>query len=176
MNRRHEIERKGWRIANELQSSSEIKGDDEEDTRLLHKMLEKASSYLSKFSWCKSIRQAYFAGGVGGILAIFFFHIDSSRPDVDPWIWVIIGDIPPAYLPLSDCESQSEAYELYTRGMKRWAETVKAGDDPSRYHNIPPVNLPPTCEWADKLSQRLHTLSFTVAPFFTDSEDADLAQ
>jgi hypothetical protein len=170
------LERRGLQIAVALQASSQIEGDDEVDTLLLNKMLEDASSYLSRHSWCASIKQAYFAGGVGGILAIFFFHIDSSRQDVDPWIWVIVGDIPPAYLPLSDCESQAEAYALYTKGMMRWAEIVRAGDDPSRHDNTPPVNVPASREWADRLSQRLHALSFTVAPFFTESEEVDLAQ
>jgi hypothetical protein len=60
--------------------------------------------------------------------------------------------------------------------MTRWAETVKAGDDPRRHDNIPPMNVPATIEFANELSKRLHLLSFTVAPFFTDSDGLEPVQ
>jgi hypothetical protein len=53
-------------------------GDDEEDIKLLQVMASDAQTYSQSFSWCKSIREAYFGDGYGGIVAIFFFG--SSLP------------------------------------------------------------------------------------------------
>jgi hypothetical protein len=61
-------------------------GDDSEDTALLGQMLEDARDYLRSFSWCESIKSAYFGGGIGGILAIFLFHTSSARAEVASWI------------------------------------------------------------------------------------------
>ena len=76
----------------------QMSGDDDEDTALLRGMLEEAKNYIQSFSWCDSIISSYFAGGVGKVFAIFLFKINSSHRDVDPWEWVFVGDIPPAYL------------------------------------------------------------------------------
>ena len=53
-------------------------GDDEEDIKRLQIMAFEAQKYIQSFSWCKSIREAYFGDGCGGIVAIFFFG--SSLP------------------------------------------------------------------------------------------------
>jgi hypothetical protein len=100
------IELKGKEVALGPVPSGSIVGDDEEDTVLLRKMFDGAKQYISSFSWCEAVLDSYFGGGVGGIFAVFFFHIRSSRVDADPWIWIVVGDIPPSYLPLSDCESR----------------------------------------------------------------------
>jgi hypothetical protein len=80
-------------------------------------MAKDAQSYISSFTWCYAVLGSYFAGGFGGIFAIFLFHIRPSRSEVDPWIWVMLGDVPRAYLPRTDCTSPSEAFGLYFSGM-----------------------------------------------------------
>jgi hypothetical protein len=65
-------------------------GDDGEDTALLGQMLQDARTYLRAFSWCDSINDEYFGGGVGGVFAIFLFHISPARSDVDSWIWIVV--------------------------------------------------------------------------------------
>ncbi len=106
--------RRGERVAAELVSTASMVGDDDEDTALLRQMSDEATEYISSFSWCATIVATYFGGGVGGVFAIFFYKIRPARTDVDPWIWVIVGDIPPAYLPISDCGSAAEAFKSYT--------------------------------------------------------------
>jgi hypothetical protein len=160
------VELKGMQIASGLVPCSSIEGDDEEDSLLLHKMSDEATEYISSFSWCDAIHESYFGGGVGGIFAVFFFHIHSSRPDVDSWIWVVIGDIPPAYLPLADCESPAEVFRSYIRGMSRWVEVARVGGDPSLRRDVPPIDLPAKPEWAEKINQKLYGLTVAVGPIF----------
>ncbi len=118
MNSVPDVEPRGAQIASGLIPSSLIEGGDEQDTTLLLKMSEEAFQYISSFSWCDDIHHSYFGGGVGGIFAVFFFHIRATRPHVDPWIWIIVGDIPPAYLPLSDCGIASRCFPATFAGRR----------------------------------------------------------
>lgn len=86
-----------------------IFGDDEQDVRLLRLMAAEAQEYIQNFSWCKSIREAYFGDGCGGVVALFFFRIEPSKPDVDEWLWVVVGDVPPAYLVIDESKTPSQA-------------------------------------------------------------------
>ena len=144
----------------------QMRGDDDEDTALLRGMLEEAKNYIRSFSWCDSIISSYFAGGVGKVFAIFLFKINSSHRDVGPWVWIFAGDIPPAYLPLEDAPSKAVAFETYLDGMGRWVAVAREGREPRSEDRCPPVNVPSTPEWADKLDSRLRTLSEVIRPFF----------
>ena len=146
--------------------AEQMRGDDEEDTTFLRQMLEQAKSYIQTFSWCDSIISSYFVGGIGKVFAIFLFKINSSHPDVDPWEWVFVGDIPPAYLPLEDAATKMAAFETYIEGMKRWAALARQGREPGLEDCCPPVNAPPTPEPAEALDSRLRMLSEVIKPLF----------
>ena len=161
-----ETELAGERIAAGLVPSGDISGDDATDSELLSKMAEDAQRYIGSFSWCEEVLDSYFGGGVGGIFAIFFFHIRPSRPEVAPWIWIMVGDVPSAYLPLTDSESAAEAFRTYMRGMSKWVEFARKGETGSPEQGVPPVNVPATPEWAEELNRRLYGLTLTVKPLF----------
>ncbi len=141
-------------------------GDDDEDTALLREMLKDAKNYVPSFSWCKSVVSSYFAGGVGKIVAIFLFNISPARPDVDRWRWIVVGDVPPAYLPLEDSNSGMEVFETYIAGMKRWVKFAREGMEPAPEDCVPPVSDPATPEWAERLDGRLRMLEELVQPLF----------
>ena len=143
-----------------------LEGDDEEDTMLLRQMLEEARSYILSHSWCDSITGTYFGGGVGGILAIFLFNIATSRPEVDSWMWIVVGDVPPAYLPLQDCHSPKEVFTTYVNGMTRWTRLARKGQSGTAEKEIPPVNLPSTPYWAETVKNKLQLLNELVKPRF----------
>ena len=105
----------------------QIFGDDAENTRLLREMAFKAQNYISRFSWCLSVREAYFGDGYGKIVAVFLFRIEPSRPDVDEWLWVVVGDLPSAYLVIDECQTPSQALERYINMMSEWVKLAKKG-------------------------------------------------
>ncbi len=172
MKTRSSAEAEGMRIASSLIPAAKIKSDDAVDTRLLRKMSEEARRYISSFSWCDSVIDSYFGGGVGGIFAVFFFHIEPSRRGINPWIWIMVGDIPPAYLPLDDCSSPAEAFKTYILGMSKWVELARKGKTGTARQGVPPVNVPATPEWAEKLNQKLYGLTVAVKPLFQDDHKA----
>jgi hypothetical protein len=156
----------GRRIAASLVAGANKTGEDQTETALLRRMLEEATKYISDHSWCVSVLDSYFGGGVGGVFSVFLFHIQPSRSEVDPWIWIMVGDIPPAYLPISDCDSPAEAFHTYLRGMRKWVEYAKKEQTGSEDEEVPPVNLPATPEWADHLGMKLDVLSELMGSFF----------
>jgi hypothetical protein len=142
-------------------------GGDEEDTRLLRMMASEAQEYIQSFSWCKSIREAYFGDGFGGIAAVFFFRIEPSKADVDEWLWVVVGDVPSAYLVIDDCNTPSEALEGYIGEMSKWVELAKQGRSSKK---VIPVNVPATRENAEALGGRLKFMREIIVPAFQSGE------
>ena len=97
----------------------QMRGDDDEDTALLKGMYEEAASYLRGFKWCRRIAEAYFGLGIGGVVAVFLFRIEGP-PEVDQWLWVVVGDLPPAYLVTDDAPTPAVALEVYCSLMADW--------------------------------------------------------
>lgn len=142
-------------------------GDNAEDTRFLREMASKAQLYISKFSWCVSVRGVYFGDRYGKIVAVFLIRIEPSRPSVHEWLWVIVGDLPSAYLVTDECKTPSQAIERYIEEISEWVKLAKKGR--SSEHVIP-VNAPPTPQSARMLESRLKVLSETVIPAFRLNE------
>jgi hypothetical protein len=142
---------------------SQMIGDDEEETRLLHELSERAQAFLSSFAWCVSISEFYFGDGIGGIFGVFFARIQPARPAIDDFLWVIVGDLPSAYLVTDACKTPSQAMDAYIEEMRKWIALAKKGET-SR--NVIPVNVPATPEWAKVLEGRLDTLQHEILPGF----------
>lgn len=140
---------------------SEMTGGDEQDITLLRAMAEDAKRYLASFKWCESIREVFFADGVGGIFAVFLARIKASRPDVDEWLWIIVGDIPPAYLVTDWCRNAQQAVQAYLAEMRKWVAEARLG---RRSRDVIPVDLPATPEYAEILSRRLDVLEHQILP------------
>jgi|SRR5689334_15055919 len=90
--------------------------------------------------------------GRGWCLRCFFFEINPSSKKVDQWLWVIVGDLPPAYLVVDASPTPLAALANYVDLMQEWTDAVK---DKRPVNDCIPVNAPTTCEYADLLQQRL---------------------
>lgn len=142
-------------------------GDDDEDIRLLRVMAAGAENYVRCFSWCNNIREIYFGDGYGEIVAVFLFRIEPSKEGVDEWIWVVFGDVPPAYLVTDACKTPSQALEGYIEEVSKWIELAKEGRSSV---DVIPVYVPPTPENAADLERRLKVLQEVIVPAFREAE------
>jgi hypothetical protein len=145
--------------------SVQLAGDDEEDTRLLRKMLRDAEDYLEAYKWCAGIVESYFGIGVGGVVAVFLFKIVPAGYDVDEWIWVIAGDLPPAYITTESAPNPACALDGYIGAMEEWVEAVRSGKPIS---DLIPVNAPATSEFAGALETRLKFLDREILSHYKD--------
>jgi hypothetical protein len=137
-----------------------MKGEDPEDTTLLLQMWKEAEQYLSSFTWCDSIQHGYFGGGVGGVVAVFLVQIVPVR-NADEWVWVVVGDVPFAYLVVDENPTPRDALDGYIREMARWVNAVETGANTAE---MIPVNAPPTKENGERLKVRLDFLRTKVLP------------
>jgi hypothetical protein len=141
-----------------------IEGDSDADTKLLREMATEAREFLSDHDWCGSVTEQYLAYGVGGVVSVFLFHITSRIDDVDPWLWVIVGDIPSAYVVVEDNPTAADALDGYCSEMTAWVEAVEAGES---VEDLIPVNAPPTIEDARALFGRIQFLRSEIIPLTT---------
>jgi hypothetical protein len=141
-----------------------MKGENTEETHLLHRMLGEAKEYLAAFDWCESIEESYFGLGVGGIVAVFLFKIRPRHEGVDELLWVVVGDLPKAYLVTDDSPSPRLALETYVELMSEWVDAATKGQP---VDELIPVNVAPTLENAKLLEGRLAFLSAKIIPLYS---------
>jgi hypothetical protein len=142
--------------------------DDPDEEKCLYRFAQTAKSFLLSRNWCNEIKTGYLAYGVDGVLGVFFFEIIPAKPNVDNQLWVITGDVPPAYLVCDCAPNPSSALNGYIYEMRLWVEAVKSGKPignliPVCYQDITnPV--PPTAEFADLLERRLEFIEQKIIP------------
>ena len=112
-----------------------------------------------------SIPEIYFGDGIGKIIGIFLDRIVLAWSELDQWLWVIVGDVPPAYLGTDGCKNPAQAPDAYTEEMSKWI--ARAGED------VIPVSLHPTPEWAEQLRVRLELLRKLLRPWMNPPSRAD---
>ncbi|MET3577667.1 hypothetical protein ABID19_000682 [Mesorhizobium robiniae] len=135
-------------------------GDPDADDNLDSALLE-ARQYLQFYDWGKAIKGEYLGYGAEGIIYIFLFGISPGRPDVPQWIWVVVGDVPPAYLPGDDLKTPYEALDGYIGAMEEWVEAARQGKSVA---DLIPVNVPANPANAEMLDRRLKFLDEKVLP------------
>jgi hypothetical protein len=146
-----------------------MRGEDEEETAGLKELLDEATAYLNRFRFHRGIRNAYLGIGIPKILGVFLFEIIPAREAVDDKVWVIVGDLPLAYITAEDAPNPATALDSYIGAMEDWVEAAKAGRS---VEELIPVNVPPTPENAAQLESRLRFLDEKIlADYADDLED-----
>lgn len=148
---------------------SRMSGEDAAETELLRRMEQEARRFISQFEWCDGMNEFYFGGGIGGIFAVFLADIKPAQPAVDRYLWIVVGDIPSAYLVTDDCPDPREALEGYIWEMRKCVVLARQG---LTSEDVIPVNVPATPEWAKQLEGRLDWLEQKIIPsWFTSAKD-----
>jgi hypothetical protein len=129
------------------------------ESQLVSELATEAREYLLSFSWCRAILDVYVGIAIGGIIGIFLVESEPARAGVDGWHWVVVGDVPPAYLVVDDAPTPKDALEIYLDLMQEWVDAVRAGASTA---DLIPVNAPPTQEYAEMLESRLAFLQSEV--------------
>ncbi len=129
--------------------------------------IEEAVDFILGLKWCVSIVNKYFGYSQEGIISIFFFEIDTSDDHVDRGIWIIVGDLPYAYIVTDSAKSPSEALCAYIDEMQRWVYAVQ---NDLAFNNIIPVSVDNKIENAENLNRRLKFLEERILPDIKESE------
>jgi hypothetical protein len=138
----------------ELTPSHSIADEDASETADLKAMFREASDYLLDHKWCEKISEAYMGIGVARVVAVFLFRIVPVG-EADEWVWVIVGDLPPAYIATDHAPNAACALDAYIGEMELW---VRAANEGGMVEELIPVNVPPTKANAKALQSRLNFL------------------
>jgi hypothetical protein len=122
------------------------------ESREVWQLAEDAEAYLLEAPWCFSIRSTKMAWSLAPKIGVFAITIEPANPDIIAEFWVIVGDLPPAYLPLERALHWQDALELYCNGMQMWVDAVREGRSVAE---LIPVAVAPTMDHADLLQLRL---------------------
>jgi hypothetical protein len=128
-------------------------------------MLKEATDYLDSFKWCRQIVESYVGIAVPGVVAVFLSRIIPNQPDVDEWLWLIVGDLPPAYITTEDAPNPATALDAYIGAMEKWVDAARSGKP---VDGLIPVNVPPTKEYADMLAKRLRLLDAEILSHYKE--------
>jgi hypothetical protein len=144
-----------------FQRVPEISGDDADDTKLLRSMAVSARDYITSFKWCPPISDCYLASGVGSVVALFLFKFAYKIQDSDNQLWVVVGDLPSAYLVVDADDSPQQAMDRYCELMEEWIAAVR---DSASLETVFPVSAAPTVENAELLEKRIAFLVAEILP------------
>jgi len=145
----------------QYQNEKAITGDSSEDTQLLRGMAVSARQYLLSFRWCPPVEQLRLAYGIGDVVAVFY--VDFPRPieSGDTSLWVVVGDLPSAYLVTDEIDSPRVALESYCSLMDDW---ISAALGATHLDSAFPVAIAPTRENVESLKTRIEYLRKIIIP------------
>jgi hypothetical protein len=119
----------------------------------VQELATRARSFVEGFAWCERVTGCSVGFAIAGVLGVFRVElIPAQERGADPTVWVVVGDVPPAYLVFEEGDSWQDALRGYAEEMQRWVDAVRAGESRD---DVIPVNVPPTEEHADMLASRL---------------------
>lgn len=134
----------------------------------LRALVNEAKRFLYRQPWCRTITKGYVAEYFPGILVVCYFEVvPASGSGADEAVWVIVGDLPPAYLDLS-VQTPKEALEAYIGAMEEWIDCVRRGEPVDEvipvYYRDSVREVPPTEAFAEMLASRLKFIEEKLLP------------
>jgi hypothetical protein len=147
-------------------------GEDPEDQALLVEMINRGQRWLLSHKWCESISECYVGDvAIGGIVVVLLTRIVPSKEDVDEWLWVVVGDVPPAYLVTDDAPNPASALHVYLQLVNDWVAAAQRGEDVSELMPLESTTgelLSPTAENAAALRTRLDLIQRLILDYHQD--------
>lgn len=136
----------GFEVFEELYYDGDIK---------LEEYCNQGRNYIKRHIWCERVNNAWLAYHLEGIFAINIFEVSSSNPNVDKYIWVLTGDLPPAYIDIESASYPLEVLSAYTEIMQDWVDTVRNNGNVEECY---PIEVEANLKHADMLEYRLNFL------------------
>lgn len=130
---------------------AQLVGEDQDDTEQLRKLHAEAEDYLRSLRWCPGIAEALFGTGIGGVVGVFLFRLTRHVDGVE-WLWVVVGDLPSAYLVTERAPDPNSALRVYCELMQEWVEAVR---NKRSLRDVFPVGAPADEKHAAILASRL---------------------
>lgn len=140
-------------------------GSKDVDAAEIAQLHSEARAFLEYFDWCAEVLEEYVGFVYPGIVAVFLFRILPAREGVDDWVWVIVGDLPSAYITCEESPNPATALDSYVGAMQEWVDAASRG---APTDNLIPVNVPATKDNAERLGSRLKFLDENILSGYSE--------
>jgi hypothetical protein len=130
-----------------------------------------AERFLAGQRWCARVLRVTPVFAIAGVLGVFRCSLLPSDPTADVMVWVVVGDLPPAYLVHEPGDSWQDALRGYVDEMGRWVAAARAG---APVDDLIPVSVAPTAGHADMLASRLEFIRTELVEVDPDSVESDV--
>lgn len=140
--------------------ADDIHDEDPQERSLLRERAREAREFITSFRWCRSLRKLWLAGGFSHV-AVFLAELENTAHPRDDQLWIVVGDLPPAYLVTDDSPDVKEALLSYVYEMRLWVEAARQGKS---VRDCIPVNVEPTPKNALQLQSRLDFIENEYVP------------
>jgi hypothetical protein len=122
-----------------------------------------ARAFLLAQSWCRAVRVLTLKKWIEGVLALLYAEIEPEpQSGAAEAVWVVVGDLPPAYLDVPSVPAYREALEAYIALLEEWVEAVRSGEPIDElmpiYHRHSLAPVPPTLRFAEMIALRIRFL------------------
>jgi hypothetical protein len=134
-----------------------------DDKYSLFEFAKEAKKFVASQRWVDRVFDGYLAKGFDGILGIFYFEVLPKSKKLDSEIWVITGDLPPAYFSTDYLPEPINVLDSYICEMRIWINAVKRGDS---VEELIPVKVPAEPKYAQILKDRMDFLEKNVVKGF----------
>ena len=114
-----------------------------------------ALGYLASHEWSRPVSRILLEGEVPGSASIFQVLFAEPVWGTDDALWVVVGDLPSAYMVLEAGETAAQVLMSYCELMEDWVHAVRTGGDLSM---VFPVRADPSGAAADRLEARVAAL------------------
>ena len=94
----------------------------------INELWKEAKQFVAAHRWCAAVKAQSLAFAAIPVLCVFLTDIHPLPPATSP-LWVIVGDIPPAYINADEATTVAEAIEDYCAAMKAWISAVREDGD-----------------------------------------------
>jgi hypothetical protein len=122
-------------------------------------LVSSANAFLDEFRWAKPTGKIWVGEAIPEVLGVFLLELDPGFEDIDRYIWVVVGDVPPAYISSEHARSPKEALEGYVAEMRAWVRAVENGEP---VDHLIPVNGAATKANAVALKSRLEFIAARI--------------
>lgn len=149
---------------------SDIPNSDLEEREDIAELANEARAFLAHENWCKGIKAGYFDRGFSKV-AVFLFEVELNST-ADSKVWVVVGDVPPAYIDYELCPNGAAALDGYVAEMLAWEQAARSGS--STEELIPVVRrgsfvpLEPTIQVADMVRGRMNFIKRELLSLWPD--------
>jgi hypothetical protein len=134
-------------------------------------LTQAAERFLARQSWCAQVQNVTRVFAIAGVLGVFRCTLLPSNPKADIMVWVIVGDLPPAYIVHEPGDSWQDALIGYVDEMDEWVRAVQNG---TSLDDVIPVNGAPTLDNAAMLASRLDFIRTRLLDVDPDSLESDV--